>query len=413
MNTTNTFAHRTAQAVVTVRKADGTPLAHQDVTVAQQAHKFSFGGTAWEIFGLIGGRLQGAERESAERIRDHFMELFNVTTLPFYWAGFEPRRGQPHTAALRAGAQWYVDHGCVVKGHTLCWHTLTAPWLLEMSNDDILKEQIARIRRDVSDFAGLIDMWDVLNEGVIMPIFDRYDNGITRICKEHGRIALIRTLFEAARETNPGATLLLNDFDISPAYDILVEGCLEAGIRIDAIGIQSHMHQGYWGAEKTLRVLENFERFGLPIHFTENTIVSGEIMPAHIVDLNDYQVTEWPSTPAGETRQAEEVVTHYKTLFAHPLVTSVTWWGLTDGGWLKAPSGLLTQDGIAKPAYHALRDLIKGEWWLPPTKMTTDGEGKVQFTGFLGDYTVTCDGQTAGFKLADKEKTMVEAVLSC
>ena len=57
---------------------------------------------------------------------------------------------------------------------------------------------------------------------------------------------------------NPSATLLINDFDVSPAYDILVEGCLEAGIKIDAIGIQSHMHQGYWGVEKTLKVLEQF-----------------------------------------------------------------------------------------------------------------------------------------------------------
>lgn len=87
---------------------------------------------------------------------------------------------------------------------------------------------------------------DVINEVVIMPIFNKYDNGLTRVCKELGRINLIKTVFEAARSTNPKATLILNDFDISPAYDILIEGCLEAGIEIDIIGIQSHMHQGYW-----------------------------------------------------------------------------------------------------------------------------------------------------------------------
>jgi GH35 family endo-1,4-beta-xylanase len=32
-----------------------------------------------------------------------------------------------------------------------------------------------------------------------------------------------------------------------------VEGCLEVGIKFDAIGLQSHMHQGYWGVEKTLK----------------------------------------------------------------------------------------------------------------------------------------------------------------
>ncbi len=202
---------------------------------------------------------------------DYFLQLFNQATLPFYWGRFEPQRGQPDTQRILNTARWYQAQGCVTKGHPLCWHTLTADWLLPLTNREILQAQIARIQRDVADFAGVIDMWDVVNEAVIMPIFDRYDNGITRICKELGRIELIRTMFETARATNPNATLLLNDFDVSPAYDILVEGCLEAGIPIDVIGIQSHMHQGYWGVEKTQFVLEQFARFKKPIHFTENT----------------------------------------------------------------------------------------------------------------------------------------------
>lgn len=399
MNTNSSLAHRTADATVTVRKPDGTPLAHQEVTVAQRKHKFLFGNTAFETLALANGILEGAAKERAERVTDAFLDLFNFATLPFYWGRFEPERGKPGTAFMRKGAQWLVERGLVLKGHPLCWHTVTAPWLLELSNAEILEAQIARIHRDVADFAGLVDMWDVLNEVVIMPVFDKYDNGITRICKELSRIPMVRTMFNAARETNPGAILLLNDFDVSSAFDILVEGCLEAGIKIDVIGIQSHMHQGYWGVEKTEWVLANFERFGLPIHFTETTILSGDIMPAHIVDLNDWQVDEWPSTPEGEARQTEEIVSFYKTLLANPLVEGITYWGMTDGGWLKAPGGFLTRGGYPKPAYHALHDLIKGEWWLPPTKMMTDGEGKVKVTGFLGEYELTCAGATATFNL--------------
>ncbi len=232
----------------------------------------------------------------------------------------------------------------------------------------------------------MIHVWDVLNEAVIMPVFDKYDNGLTRLCKELGRIELIRQVFGAARAANPGATLLLNDFDMSPAFDILVEGCLEAGIKIDAIGLQSHMHQGYWGVEKTLRILDQFSRFNLPIHFTETTLVSGQLMPPEIVDLNDYQVTDWPTTPAGEERQRQEVILHYKTLLAHPLVQGITWWDLADGAWLNAPAGLIRQDASAKPAYQELLSLVKGEWWLPPTHFTTDEAGKIRFNGFLGDY---------------------------
>jgi GH35 family endo-1,4-beta-xylanase len=209
-------------------------------------------------------------------------------------------------------------------------------------------------------------------------------------------------MFETARATNPQATLLLNDFDVSPAYDILVEGCLAAGIQIDVIGIQSHMHQGYWGVERTQAVLDRFTRFQRPIHFTENTIVSGQLMPPEIVDLNDYQVSDWPSTPEGEERQAEEVVLHYKTLLAHPLVEAITWWDISDGGWLNAPAGLLRKDHSPKPAYDALLKLIKGDWWLSPTTFTTDGNGQLSFTGFLGEYELSVGKQNVRFAINEK-----------
>lgn len=399
--------HRTSNATVKLFHA-GSPVIHQDVIVQQKQHAFLFGGTWGDAtVALVNGELSGEEKEQAELRSQRFLDLFNQVTLPFYWARFEPERGQPQTQRLLNVARWYKERGCTVKGHPLCWHTLTADWLLSMSNQEILQAQLERIQRDVSDFTGVIDQWDVINEAVIMPIYDRYDNGITRLCKELGRIELIRRMFDTARATDPHATLLLNDFDISPAYDILVEGCLEAGIRIDVIGIQSHMHQGYWGREKTLSVLEHFERFHLPIHFTENTLLSGAPMPPEIVDLNDYQPQEWPSTPEGEQRQAQEVISHYKTLFAHPAVQAITWWDLSDGGWLNAPAGLLRRDQSIKPAYAELFKLVKGEWWLPPTHLTSDANGQIAFSGFLGEYELSLADRKVIFLLQEKGENSV------
>ena len=394
------------ETTISILKADGTPLANQEVTIAQTRHNFLFGTAAFDLVPLASGDYVGEKKEQAEQRADKITALFNSATLPFYWARFEPERGKPITEKVKNAARWCLDHHLVTKGHPLCWHTLTADWLLSMSNAEILQAQIKRIQRDVSDFRGLIDMWDVINEAVIMPIFDKYDNGITRICKEMGRINTVKAMFEATRAENPTAVLLINDFDVSPAYDILVEGCLEAGIKIDVIGIQSHMHQGYWGVEKTLKVLENFSRFNLPIHFTETTLVSGHLMPPEIVDLNDYQVEEWPTTPEGEERQAREAIQHYQTLFAHPLVEGITWWDSSDGGWLNAPAGLIRKDGSIKPAYNELMKLIKGEWWISPTTFKTDDNGKIQFSGFLGEYNLTYKGQQTAFTLM-KEKAPV------
>ena len=126
------------------------------------------------------------------------------------------------------------------------------------------------------------------------------------------------------------------------------------------------MHQGYWGVEKHSKVLDQFSRFNLPIHFTETTLVSGQLMPPEIVDLNDFQVEEWPTTPREKIARPKKTVLHYKTLFAHPLVEGITWWDMSDGGWLNAPAGLIRRMDTSKPAYDELLKLVKGEWWMSP-----------------------------------------------
>ena len=45
----------------------------------------------------------------------------------------------------------------------------------------------------------MIGLWDVINEVVIMPIFDKYDNAVTRICQEYGRVPLVKAVFDEAK----------------------------------------------------------------------------------------------------------------------------------------------------------------------------------------------------------------------
>jgi GH35 family endo-1,4-beta-xylanase len=404
--------HRKACAKLRLVMENGSPASNQDVRITQKRHQFLFGCGGFEAIELAGGKHDGTAHD--EKTAAHFQEklnkLFrinNYATLPFYLGRYEPEEGKPDEKRTMAGARWFRERNIVTKGHPLCWHTVCAPWLMNYSNAEILKKVTARIERDVTAFAGVIDIWDVINEVVIMPIFDKYDNAVTRICKEYGQVQLVREVFQAARRANPNAVLILNDFDTSKDYEILIDKCLQAGIPIDVIGIQSHQHQGYWGAEKVNDVLTRFARFGLPLHFTENTIISGEIMPPHIVDLNDWQVEEWPTTPEGEERQAREVTEMYEILFAHPQVQAITNWSGGDNAWLHAPAGFLRTDNSEKPVYKALRDKIENEWRTEVTAHS-DANGYVNLEGFKGAYEVSCAGKTAKFEL-DGKKDSIEA----
>jgi GH35 family endo-1,4-beta-xylanase len=408
------FAHRTARTAVTVTDAAGRPLPGREVVVAQASHEFVFGDIGFDLVPLANDETTvvphpfGGASHHLERLGELYVDLFDAATLPFYWRTFEPERGRPDTARLMRAARWFRERGVAVKGHPLVWHTMAPTWLIDMPDDEVLTQIRGRIVRDVTAFAGVIDTWDAINEAVILPVFTAEPNAVTRLAAREGRVAMARLAFETARQANPQATLLLNDFDLSEDYLRLVEECLAAGIRIDALGLQSHMHQGYWGEEKTQRVLDRYRGLGLPLHWTETTLLSGDLMPAHVVDLNDYQVASWPSTPAGEERQADEIVRHYTTLFADPAVQAVTYWGLSDdGAWLGAPSGLVRADATAKPAYEALHRLVKGEWWLPATSVRTDDAGRFVLDAYRGRYEVRVGSTSAPFDLTTVGEVVV------
>ncbi|MBQ5311067.1 MAG: endo-1,4-beta-xylanase [Oscillospiraceae bacterium] len=386
------YDHRRATTVVKILNADGTPASGAKVSAKLRVHEFLFGIGAFDLMAYL--NVPDDMKDKFKGKAERWEALCNYGTLPFYWGRYEPEEnGKTGKDGIMKTVDRMLSLGAKVKGHPLCWHTVCADWLMKYDNETIMEKQLGRITREVNDFKGKIGLWDVINETVIMPVFDKYDNAVTRICNHYGRIPLIKKVFDAAHEADPDAVLLINDFNTSEDYAAVIEQCLDAGVPIGAIGIQSHQHQGYWGAEKLERVLARFERFGLPIHFTENTIISGKLMPPEIVDLNDFHADEWPSTPEGEALQCEQIEEMYRILFSHPLVEAITGWELTDGAWLNAPSGLLRRDGTPKPAYDMLMKLIHDEW---STKYDApaDENGVFCLDGFKGEYELVINGKT-------------------
>lgn len=389
--------HRKAKCRLHITDKQGQPLSEKKLSLKLTNHEFLFGCGGFDVIPYCNNQ-NPEDLPFLQSKVDKWLDVFNYATLPFYWGRYEPIEGHSQKEVMMKTAKFLQSKNVKVKGHPLCWHTVCADWLMQYDNKTILKKQLERIDREVTGFKGTIDMWDVINEVVIMPIFDKYDNAMTRVCKELGRVSMIKEVFKAAHDANPEAVLLLNDFNLSTSYEILIDGCLQAGVPISAIGIQSHQHQGYWGAEAVEAVLSRYEQFGLPIHFTENTLISGKLMPSDIKDLNDYQVDTWDSTPEFEERQKEQMEEMYRILFKHPLVQAVTCWDFTDGGWLKAPSGVIRIDGSAKPAYEMQKKLIKEEWHTY-CEIHTDKNGFADVEGFKGEYALNSNNLSAAFKL--------------
>ena len=378
---------RKADATITVVDGSGKPIRGATVEVRQTRHAFLFGSN---IFSW--GRLPDDAREQAYRRR--FTELLNYATLGFYWPMYEPRRGEPAHARTQQVAQWCKEQGILTKGHPLAWNFADPRWL-PADPDEILHLQLARIDDCVKRFHGLIDRWDVMNE---LTHYDRDEflrtsPKLTALWKKVGPIELTRQCFERARRANPEAVLLINDYRTDPAYAKVIEQLVDSrGKRLyDVIGIQSHMHGGVWSNTQVWEVCERFARFGVPLHFTEATILSGE------QTFDKAQGSPWPSTPEGEAFQAREVARFYTMLFSHPAVSGITWWDFADfQAWKGAPAGLLRADMTPKPAYEELKRLVRGRW-LTQVRVTSDDNGTARFRGFLGDYRLTVDvgGKTA------------------
>ena len=387
--------NRTADVTLTVENGKGQPLANANVTVRMTRHKF--------LLGCNGFMLKPSETSDLQtRYRKLFTKLLNYATLPFYWGGFEPEQGKPSTELLVEQARWFTEHGVAVKGHPLVWNMVPPKWV-PADVKELQRLQEERVRREVTNFRGLVDCWDVINEVVA---WDRPEvqNPLTELGKALGDLDIVKWAFAAARESNPGAFLLINDFRTDAAYADLIRRCMEAGVPIDGIGIQTHMHMGACSAGDLWNNLERFTPFGKPLHLTEVTLISGAIRK----DMNWYErCADWATTPEGEVRQAKEVEMFYSLAFSHPRVEAITWWDFPDGQWLGAPSGLVRKDMTPKPAYDVLYRLFREEWWTPKQALRTDADGKVNFHGYLGSYEIVAAGAKTVFAVETAGATKV------
>ena len=161
------YAHR--KGTCRIRLMDGnTPIAGRKVTVELKKHEFKFGSNVFWVTEMLDPATPPARKALLERMWESWSAIFNFGTMSFYQNGYEPVEGMTKEEATLRAASFLRENEVELKGHPLCWHSGVAKWLLGRDNKDVLENQLARIRREMTAFKDHIHMWDVINEVVIM-----------------------------------------------------------------------------------------------------------------------------------------------------------------------------------------------------------------------------------------------------
>jgi GH35 family endo-1,4-beta-xylanase len=362
---------------------DGQAVAGADVKVEMLNHEFLFGG------GLLSfNRNQNFTPDSAWA--RSFTEIFNYATLWHQWEQDEPRQGGPNYDSLFEAAAFCAEKGikpktgALMPGGNPLWLNSAA-----LNDEQRLQLAYAHVKRDVETLQGKIDIFDVFNEWENM---EGTSNAAKRFDETAGGMsALVIESFRVAKEAgNPNARFIINDnnFTFSEGYSRLVKDVIDAGCQLDAIGMQTHMHTGWWNSADAWNLAQKLSQFGKPVHFTELTILSNPWVGGPPWD-DGGMPPDLPTTPEGEEGQKRVAIQTYYEWFSHPAVEAITWWDFTDReSWYNEPAGLIRADMSPKPAYDALKKLI-WETWATNETVTTGADGKARLRAYRGEYRFT------------------------
>ena len=404
-------AYRKGFAKLSFVDQDGNRLENVNVEIHQKTHDFKFGANLF--------MLDELETEEKNQIyKERFAQLFNLATLPFYWADLEPEKGKPRfdknsPKVYRRPAPdlclaYCEDNNIEPKLHCLNYDQWSPTWL---SKDvpTVKKYLDKRIAEIAQRYAGKIPSMEVINE-TLCGEYDLDYRHSTRFFREPD---IVEWSFEHARKYLPANELIINEatsfcwssgFKYNRStYYMQIERALAKGASIDAIGMQYHAFYKreveeentrlLYDPKNLYRVMDQYSDFGKPLQVTEITI------PAYSCEAED------------ELLQAEIITNLYKIWFSHPNMEAIIYWNLVDGYAAFAKQGdmasgenyfhgaLLRYDMSPKPAFYALDELINKTWRTNLSDTVQSGEYEMK--GFYGEYEVraTASGKTTAVKI--------------
>ena len=217
-------------------------------------------------FGMATSSMDLARPELARLITDH--SSITLSRNDMKWKRVERQRGKRDYARARVVADFAAEHALALRGHNFVWNmdVFLPDWLVDIGSQparqaraEITKQMWHHGHRMAKAFPNVAS-WDVVNEAVNPRNGKLRNSVLTRLYGDR----FIDIAFEVMQAKAPGAQLVYNEA-VSWGRDDewrngtlrQLESALNRGVRIDALGIESHLGPTL-GQSKDYRAWDRF-----------------------------------------------------------------------------------------------------------------------------------------------------------
>ena len=190
------------------------------------------------------------------------------------WEGLQPKLNEFNWQIADKFIDFGQQNNMQITGHVLVWHK-QIPNYVFIKDDKIISKKLLlqRMEQHISNVMERykkVTEWDVVNEAIV--------GGKWLESKWYKIIGpdYVKRAFQFARNANPSATLIYNDYGITnPKKQQAILGLLSklnnSGVRVDGVGMQSHfsLEKNFPSTDIIEQTIETFARQGYQVFITE------------------------------------------------------------------------------------------------------------------------------------------------
>lgn len=311
-------------------------------TPAEKGAKDAFAEHFYLGTALNEAQITGADTKGVETIKKHFNSIVAENCMKS--EEIHPEEGVYDFTLADKFVEFGEANDMFIIGHCLIWHSQLAQWFPyddegNFVTPEVLKERMKEhITTIVTRYKGRIHGWDVVNEAILEDGSYRKSPFYLILGEE-----FIPLAFEYAHAADPDAELYLNDYGMNnkgrrDTYVKIAADLKARGLRIDGIGMQSHVGMDYPDMEEYEESLLAFAGTGCNVMITEwdMSALPSINFGANVSDTVAFKASMNPYTeglPEDVDALWNSRMKEFMDLYLKhsDKITRVTAWGVADG----------------------------------------------------------------------------------